>query len=256
MPPHEQPADTLDAASPDTGITDPQIIETDEIAQAEARAEAAHARAKRLRQLAAAASGVPDSQSGTEDPDIGVPPDEGEAETAPKRRWRFRRTRRLRLHRPSRNAVAAVLVICVSLTGSGYIAWQHHQASEERGRAAEFSTAARNAVQAMMSLDPDKARDELQRFSDSTTGLFKAGFLMNAEKFVASIEQSKSSMKGTVLGVAVQSMTKDSAVVLVSAKSEITRPNQPKPELRSWRLSLNLEREGSHLKVSRFEFVP
>jgi Mce-associated membrane protein len=54
----------------------------------------------------------------------------------------------------------------------------------------------------------------------------------------------------------VQSMTKDSAVVLVSAKSEITRPNQPKPELRSWRLSLNLEREGSHLKVSRFEFVP
>jgi Mce-associated membrane protein len=160
------------------------------------------------------------------------------------------------LPRPSRNALTAVLLICASLSASGFIAWHHHQASKQHERAAEFSTAARNAVVAMMSIDPDKARDQLQNFSDSTTGLFKAGFLMNAEKFLASIEQSKSSMKGTVQSVAVQSMTKDSAVVLVSAKSEITRPNQPKPELRSWRLSLNLEREGSRLKVSRFEFVP
>jgi Mce-associated membrane protein len=258
MPPHEQPADTLDVDSPHTGTTDPRVIETDEIAQAELRAEAARARAKRLRQLAEAASGARDSRSAAED----VSPDEGAAEAKPARRrrwrrgWRLRLRSRLRLRRPSRNAVMASLVICASLTTSGYIAIDHHRASEERARAAEFSSAARTAVLAMMSLDPDKARDELQRFSESTTGMFKAGFLMNAEKFVASIEQSKASMKGTVQGVAVQSMTKDSAIVLVSAKSEVTKPGQPKPELRTWRLALNLEREGSHLKVSRFEFVP
>ena len=63
-------------------------------------------------------------------------------------------------------------------------------------------------------------------------------------------------MKGTVQAVAVQSMTKDSAVVLVAAKSVITKADQPKPELKSWRLALTVEREGTHLKVSKFEFVP
>jgi Mce-associated membrane protein len=260
MPPHEQPADTLDAGSPKVGTADPptQVAEADEIAQAELRAEAARARAKRLRQLAEAASGAGDSPSAAhntdDEPQVSVAPDEGEAKTAPTRRWRLRS--RLRLRRPSRRALAVVLVICASLTASGYIAWDHHRTSQERERATEYSSAARDAVLAMMSIDPDKARDQLQHFSDATTGMFKAGFLMNAEKFVASIEQSKASMKGTVQAVAVQSMSKNSAIVLVSAKSEMTRPDQPKPELRWWRLVLNVEREGSHLKVSRFEFVP
>lgn len=264
MPPHEQPADTLHADSAQVGTAEPptQAAEADEITRAELRAQAARARAKRLRQLAEAASGAGDSPSAAQDtddePQVSVAPDEAEAQTAPARRWLLRpswRWRR-RLRRPSRRALAATLVICASLTASGYIARDHHRAAQERQRATEYSSAARDAVLAMMSIDPGKARDQLQHFSDATTGMFKAGFLMNAEKFLASIEQSKASMKGTVQAVAVQSMSKDSAVVLVSAKSEITKPEQPKPELRWWRLVLNLEREGTHLKVSKFELVP
>ena len=151
---------------------------------------------------------------------------------------------------------AAVVVICASLAASGYLVW-HHRASVQRSqRAAEFAAAARDGVVMMMSIDPNKARDDMQRFADDTTGLFKAGILMSAEDAVKALEQSKVSSKGTVQAVAVESMTDDSAIVLVAAKSEFTKPGQAKPDSRSLRLVVNVQRDGGQLKISRVEFVP
>lgn len=96
----------------------------------------------------------------------------------------------------------------------------------------------------------------MQRFADQTTGQFKAGVLMGAEDMVRALEQSKVVAKAAVQAVGVQSMTEDSAVVLVAAKSEITKTDQAKPETRTWRLVVDVEREGGQLKISKIEFVP
>jgi len=48
----------------------------------------------------------------------------------------------------------------------------------------------------------------------------------------------------------------DSAVVLVSATSRVTNAAGAKQEPRSWRLSVNLQREGDQIKMSKVEFVP
>lgn len=194
-----------------------------------------------MRQQAEAASSDQANRSGVE----------GEAESAP--------SRRRRLRRPSRNALAATATVvfsCATLTASGYLVWHHHNVVQQRQRTAEFATAARNAVVMMMSIDPGKARDDMQRFADDTTGLFKAGILLGAEDAVKALEQSKVISKGAVHAVAVQSMTEDSAVVLVAAKSEFTKPGQAKPESRSVRLVVSLQRDNGQLKVSRIEFVP
>jgi Mce-associated membrane protein len=270
MPPHELSPKTLDADNP--RAADPQAPipapHADELAEAEARAEAARARAVRLRRLADAASidrgDGPNAEDANNERDPRVMPAEN-TEDDPKeapasRRSRPRRPFRLfrppRLPRPSRRALAAALVICGALTASGYVAWQHHRVLEQHERAAQFATAARNAVVAMMSIDPDKARDDVQRFSESTTGMFKVGVLMSAENLIAAVEQSKATMKCTVQAVAVQSMTPETAVVLVTAKTEITKADQPKPQSRSWRLVVNVQREGTQLKIARFESVP
>jgi Mce-associated membrane protein len=257
MPPRKLPAESLDTEDPGArvGQAATAIAEADEVAAAEARAQAARARAVRLRELADAASSDPvdwpdaDDASDTEaERDDKVTLSEVEAKTLP-RRWR----------RPSRKALAfaaAAVVICTSLSASGYIVWHHRIVGQQRERSAEFATTARDAVTAMMSIDPSKAREDMQRFSDTTTGIFKASVLMSAENFVKAIEQSKVRIKGTVQDVAVESMTKDSALVLVVAKSEIIKPDQAKPETRSWRMVVHVERDGSQLKVSKFEFVP
>jgi Mce-associated membrane protein len=256
MPPRELPAKALDADSPRAGVpsapASSSAADADELAKAEARAEAARARAIRLRQLAEAASsdqGDPsDAQDTDGERDASVTSGEGEAEPAPSRRWR--------LHRPSRKALAAVVVICASLTASGYLVWHHHEVVQQKQRSAEFATAARNAVVTMMSIDPSKARDEMQRFADETTGLFRAGVLLGAEDAVKAVEQSEVTSKGAVQVVAVASMTEDSAIVLVAAKSEFTKPGRAKPESRSLRLVVSVQRDGGQLKISRVEFVP
>ena len=209
--------------------------DADELALAEARAESARARATRLRQLADAAS-----NSAAE-----------EAIATPSVRWRP--------HRPSRRALAAtaaIIVICAALTASGYVAWHHREVLQQRRHTAEFATAARNAVLTMMSMDPDKARDEMQRFADDSTGLFKAGILIGAEKAITALQQSNVSSKGTVKADAVESATEDSAVVLLVAKTEFSRPGQAKPDTRSRRLVVTVQREGGQPKISRVEFVP
>jgi len=225
-------------ASSSTSVAEAQ--EAAEITQAEARAEAARARAMRLCQQAEAASSDQDSRVGT-----------AETEPAPsRRRW---------LRPPSRKAMvgaAAVVVICASLATSGYLVWHHRGVAQQRQRTAEFATAARNGVVMMMSIDPNKARDDMQRWADDTTGVFKAGILMGAEDAAKALEQSKVSSKGSVQAAAVESMTDDSAIVLVAAKSELTKPGQAKPDSRSLRLVVSVKRDGGQLKISRVEFVP
>jgi Mce-associated membrane protein len=247
VPSRELPAEALDAGDPPVGVLSASpsasAAEADELAQAEARAEAARARAVRLRQQAEAASTVQNGRAVPEEAD-------DEAESPQRRRL---------LHRPSRKALAAAAAVvfsCATLTASGFLVSHHHKVAEEKQRTAEFATAARNAVVMMMSIDPSKARDDMQRFADDTTGLFKAGVLLGAEDAVKAIEQSKVSSKGTVQAAAVDSRTEDSAVVLVAAKSEFTKPGQAKPESRSLRLVVSLQRDGGQLKVSRVEFVP
>jgi Mce-associated membrane protein len=225
MPLRKLPAEALDADKPrvrvPSALAHSSVAEAAELARVEAHAEAARARAVRLRQVAEAASGDPENRSRAEDTDsddAGVTLGEREAESAPSvRRW---------LHRPSRKAMTAaagLVVICASLMASGYVVWHHHDVAQQRQRGAEFATAARNAVVAMMSIDATKVRDDLQHFADDTTGSFKVGILMGAEGVVKQIEQSKISVKAAVQAVAVQSMTEDSAVVLVAAKSELSK---------------------------------
>ncbi|WP_205874695.1 hypothetical protein [Mycobacterium camsae] len=232
MPPRETSAE---ASASEAGVDD---LESDDLAQVEARAEAARTRARELRRQAEEASS---------------PPETDDAETGPSRlrRWRPRRPGRKTLI-----AAAAILISSAASAGSGYLVWHHHQVVQQTQRSTEFATAARNAVVLMMSIDPTKARADMQRFADQTTGQFKAGVLMGAEDMVRALEQSKVVAKAAVQAVGVQSMTEDSAVVLVAAKSEISKTDQPKPEMRTWRVVVDVEREGSQLKISKIEFVP
>jgi Mce-associated membrane protein len=249
MPSRKPPAEALDADNSRAGVLAAPAhssgTDADELAQLQARAEVARARAIRVREQAEAAS--EETHVARE---VSTAFDEEEPAPTGGRRW---------LGRPSRKAAAiaaAVVVACASLTASGYVVWQHHNVAQQKRRTAEFATAARNAVVAMMGINASDARNDMQHFADETTGEFKAGVLMGAEKAVKDIEQSKVSAKATVQAVAVQSMTEDSAVVLVAAKSEITKPDQSKPVSRSWRIVVNVERDAGTLKISKVEFVP
>lgn len=169
------------------------------------------------------------------------------------------RSRRRRIPRPGWKALAAtVAVLCTValLAVSGYMAWTHREAQKLQQQNAEYTAAGRQSVVTLMSLDFNKAEEGVQRIIDNATGQFKTDFEQQAADFVQVAQESKVITEVTVNSVAVESMSDDKAVVLVAASSRVTNSAGANQEPRTWRLSVDLQREGDQIKMSKVEFVP
>jgi Mce-associated membrane protein len=234
---------------------DPSITEApdslaaaeEELIRAEERAEAARARAAELRREAEVGS--------SEQPDATKDAAGAEAKPAAsrwRRRWRWR------LRRPTRTTVGvgtAMVLICASLAASGYIVWQHRTLVQQRQHAAEFAAAAREEVATLMSIDPAHAVENLQHTIDDTTGALKSQLEATSSYMAKNAQDAQVTTKATVQDVAVESMTDNSAVVLVVAKSDTINPDKSVRPPVFWRLSVNIDRDGDRLKMSKLDFV-
>ncbi|ETZ98916.1 virB8 family protein [Mycobacterium kansasii 824] len=123
---------------------------------------------------------------------------------------------------------------------------------------AEFAAAARQGVVTLTSLDFTNAKQGVQRILDNSTGTFRDDMAKVADDFIKVVEQSKVVEQGTVQAVAVDvdTMTDDSAVVLVASTSEVTNAAGARQDPRKFRLIVTITRDGDQLKMSKVEFVP
>ena len=151
---------------------------------------------------------------------------------------------------------AAALVTIALLVVSALMFVHHRQAQAEQQRAAEFAAAARQGVVTLMSLNFSTAKDDVQRIIDNATGQFKEDFEASAEDFATVAERSKVITEANVNATGVQSMTDNSAVVLVAATSRITNETGAKQDPRTWRLIVDVVRDGDRIKMSKVEFAP
>jgi len=163
--------------------------------------------------------------------------------------------------RPKLSAVAAVFAVLISLVAVGAsveMAVLHKHAQRERQQVAEYAAAARQGVVTLTSLDFEHAKEGVQRIVEVSTGTFKDDFLKMADDFTNVVEQSKVVSQGSVQAAAVDldSMTDNSAVVLVASTSEVTNAAGAKQDPRKYRLIVTMTRDGGQLKMSKVEFVP
>jgi Mce-associated membrane protein len=157
-------------------------------------------------------------------------------------------------------AVAVTTLLTAGLLGAtGYMVWQHQKAAELRRSAAEFTAAARQDVINLMSMDYTRAQESVQRVLDNSTGKFRANFDETADEFVKALQDEKIVTTATINDAAVEldSMTDESAVVMVSATSRREGRQAPKEQQQPqvWRVVLTLERDGDQIKMSGVEFV-
>jgi Mce-associated membrane protein len=253
------PAEVTDPDEPqsrsaaDPGAVTPVLgLDTEaEVAEAEARAEAARARLARLRGTAEAGDADDDDVLG----DAGHRP----AKSTRARLRLPRRPRRPRwLRRPARKTIAVgvgIVLASASLGASGYMVWQHRTTVHKQQLAAEFTAAAGQRITALMSIDANHARDDYQRIIDNSTGDFKAQMSAMSALMAKQTEESKVSSKASVEAVAVESMSDNSAVVLVAARSDVTNADNTHRPPVVWRISLGLTRDGGQLKMSKVDFL-
>ncbi|OBH99103.1 hypothetical protein [Mycobacterium sp. E2733] len=168
-----------------------------------------------------------------------------------------RSRRRVRLPSLSVTWKAAVIVlICAFVAASGYMMWERHETTERNQRTANFIAGARQGVVNMFSMDFNRAKEDVQRVIDSSTGQFRDDFQQRAKDFTTVVEQSKVVTQGTVNAAAVQSIDGNSALVLVAASSRISNAAGAKDEPRNWRLKVTVTDDGGQYKMSKLEFVP
>jgi Mce-associated membrane protein len=133
--------------------------------------------------------------------------------------------------------------------------WQHRTIAHNHQLADEFAAAARQRVTLLMSIDPSHAREDFQRILDASTGDLKNQMSVMAGLMAKQAEDSKVSSKVTVQAVAVESVSDDSGVVLVAAKSEAKGPDNADRPPALFRLSVSLTRDGGQLKMSKVDFL-
>ena len=237
-----------------------------EAAEAEALAAAARARARaiKLRREADAQAedggeeATPETPEATETTKAAEPAEEPESPSTPTestpRRLRVPRVAGLSgLGMPL--AAATIVAICALLGASGWMLWHHHTVVAERQRSAAYVAAARQGVINLTSLDFNNAKEDVQRVLDSATGEFKDDFQRRADDFASVVKDSKAVAQGSVRATAVESMSKDSAVVLVLANERITNSAGAKDDPRAFRFRVTVVRDGDQLKISKVEYV-
>jgi Mce-associated membrane protein len=154
-------------------------------------------------------------------------------------------------------AVTAFVLTCAFIGVSAYMTLQHRDTSKHRQREAAFVAGAKQDVTYMISLDYNKAKDDVQRVIDNSTGQFKDDFQHQANDFISVVTQSKAVTEGKVNAAALESISGNSAVVLVSATSQITNspPGKDEPP-RMWRLRVTIDDVGGKYKMAKVEYVP
>lgn len=219
--------------------------ERTETSAAELLAELAEAEAAEADAVAAAALARARADEARQDPAADPRGDEGPA-PEPSTPPRFGQTAGL--------AVAALLT-AAALTLTALMLWQHSRVAAQRAEDRRFVDAARDGVVALLSIDHSRARADVQRVLDLSTGQFHADFDRSADDFIKTAEESQAVTKGTVNLAALDSVDGDRAVVLIAAISEVTNVNGARQDPRPFRMSVTVTREGEECKMSDVEFV-
>lgn len=157
-----------------------------------------------------------------------------------------------------RFAVPAVgaLLTGAALSVTALMIVEHTGAAARRAQDSASVEAARNGVIALLSIDHSRAREDVQRVLDLSTGSFHDDFARDAEDFVRTAVDAQAVTQGSVAAAALESIRDDEGVVLVAASSKVTNAGGARADPRPWRMSVTVTREGDTWKMSDVEFVP
>ncbi|SBS73534.1 conserved hypothetical protein [uncultured Mycobacterium sp.] len=216
-----------------------------EAAEAEAEAEAARAKATaaRLRGSAPATEAVELTE------DIDLAGDAEDVELDPRGWWS-------RIGLVTVGVAVVVIVAIGSLVVTGLMIVAHQKVAAQRAHQDQLIDAARVGVTALLSIDYNRAKDDVQHVIDLSTGSFKDDFTRGADDFVKTAQQSKAVTVGTIKSAALEKDGGDTGVVLLAASSTVTNSNGAHQDPRAWRMSVTVARDGDKYKMSNVEFVP
>lgn len=150
--------------------------------------------------------------------------------------------------------VGAVSVVAIAgLVGwLGYCAYQSHQTQHQREL---FLRVGRQAALDFTTISHTEVDADVQHILDSSTGTFHEDFQQQAQPFIDLVKRDRAQTEGTITESGLQSITSDSARVLVAVSTKTTTAGAREPHLNRFRMRIDITRIAGAAKVSNVEFV-
>lgn len=163
-------------------------------------------------------------------------------ESSPARRWR------------RRALLGAVVVAFLALLGAtGLLGWQLWQERQVDDAGEQARQAAVNYAQILTSIDSAKVDENFDAVLDGATGEFKDMYSQSSNQLRQLLIDNKATAHGVVLESAVQSATKDTAVVLLFVDQSVSNTNVPDPRIDRSRIKMTMEYVDGRWRASKVE---
>lgn len=150
--------------------------------------------------------------------------------------------------------IGLVAVVVFGAVG-GWIDYRAYRAHQVQPQRELFLEAGKRGAQNLTTIDYNHADADVKRVLDSATGGFFDDFSRRAPSFSDVVKQVKSKSTGTVTSAGVESISGDTAEVLVAVTVNTEVANGAPQPVRAFRMRLTMQKVGDDAKVSNVEFV-
>lgn len=171
----------------------------------------------------------------TPDTDTGLP-----EQRTPPHPGRFRRL-------VAAGAAAGLLAVLAAL---GWQVLSEHQLTRA---AQEAQRTAVDYAQVLTSIDSDKVDENFRDVLDGATGEFKDMYSASSGELRQLLIDNKATARGVVVDSAVQSISKDRAVVLLFVDQSVSNTKLPDPRIDRSRMKMTLEKVDGRWRASKVE---
>ena len=154
---------------------------------------------------------------------------------------------------PSARIIAAVAAFVGLLVGAGVLGWQVWQARQIDHAGQEAQRTAVSYAQVLTSIDSNNVDENFQQVLDGATGEFKDMYSKSSVELRQLLIENKATARGVVIDSAVQSVSKDRAVILLFVDQAVANTKLPDPRIDRSRMKMTLEKADGRWRASKVE---
>lgn len=155
--------------------------------------------------------------------------------------------------RPDIRTAAAAAVFTALVGAAGFLGWQVWQQHQLAAASEGAQRAAVSYAEVLTSIDSDKVDENFKDVLDGATGEFKDMYSQSSVELRQLLIENKATARGLVIESAVQSVTKDRAVVLLFVDQSVSNAKLPDARIDRSRMKMTLEKLDGRWRASKVE---
>ena len=143
--------------------------------------------------------------------------------------------------------------LVATLAGAGFLGWKFWQQQQLDTASEAAQRAAVSYAQVLTSVDSNNVDENFKQVLDGATGEFKDMYSKSSVELRQLLIENKATAHGVVVDSAVQSASKDRAVVLLFVDQSVSNTKLPDPRIDRSRMKMTLEKVDGSWRASKIE---